>query len=468
MKNKLAAWIALGLIALVAAVCLAATNEVTKDVIEQQNVAAMQAAWQTLVPGASFPEGIAAAESEEGIPKEYTYAGVSDDETVGYVAQTAVQGYGGEIEVIVGTDTEGTITGINVGGANFSETAGLGAKAKDAAFTDQFQGKTVPLTINEDVDAITASTITSSAVVRGVNAAVENIAKVAGFTIETQAAEAGEIGDGRYAATTKGFAGPVYVEIQLDGADMITEIVIGDDQFAETSGYGMKAKEPDFYEQFIGKTGQLTLGEDIDAIAGATITSQAVVDAVNTAMLYATDPEAAAAAAESAGAFELPDVPDDALTETASRKGFEGPVAAAITIDPDSHELLRVEFGDDQWAETDGIGSRVLDDAFWQQFIGKTLPLAEDDIDLISGATVSSQAAFEAVNKAYYKLFPEEEATEAESPPAVASGPVSGTATASSKGFEGPVAAEITVEDDKLTAVTFGDDSFKETEGIGT
>ncbi len=467
MKNKLAAWIALGLIAVVAAALLATTNEVTKDVIEQQNVVAMQDAWRELLPGAEFPEGTLAAQSETGVPESYVYAGEENGGTVGYVAQTTVQGYGGPIDVIVGTDTEGTITGINVGGASFAETAGLGAKAQDAAFTDQFRGKVAPLTIGENIDAITAATITSSAVVRGANGAIDEIAKVAGFTVDKPQAEAGQIGDGRYAATAPGFAGPVYVEIQLDDQNTITEIVIGDDKFAETSGYGAKAQEPAFYDQFIGKTGQLTLGTDVDAISGATITSAAVVDAVNTAMLYATDPEAAAAQAAAAGSFELPEVPDGALTESASRKGYGGPVTATITIDPDTHELLRVEFGDDQWAETDGLGSRIKDDAFWQQFIGKTLPIAEGDIDLISGATVTSQAAFEAVNKAYDKLFPSEGG--AETPAATAAPADPNTARASSKGYGGPVAAEITVDEaGALTGVTFGDATFVETDGLGS
>ena len=36
-----------------------------------------------------------------------------------------------------------------------------------------------------------------------------------------------------------------------------------------------------FTSQFIGKKAPLTLGVDIDAVTGATLTSQAVVDAVN-------------------------------------------------------------------------------------------------------------------------------------------------------------------------------------------
>ena len=475
MKTKLAAWIVLGVIAVFAAACLGATNEITKDVIAEQTARAAEEARRGLVTEAETFEELALAEDSGA---DYCYEGRAADGTpVGYVAQVTVQGYGGPVEVIVGTDAEGVLTGIEVGGASFAETAGLGAKAKEEAFTGQFVGKTTPLALGDgenDIDAITAATITSNAVLRAVNTAVEEIGGFAGFEIASTAS-GGEIGEGRYAASVNGFAGPVYVEIQLDENNVITEIVIGDDQFAETAGYGEQAKEPAFYEQFLGKTGQLTLGTDIDAISGATITSQAVVDAVNMAMLYATDPEAAAAA-NAPQEFVLPDVPEGALTSSASSKGFGGPVEASITVDTDGTTLLRVEFGGEKWAETDGIGTRILEDAFWQQFIGKTLPLAEGDVDVIAGATVSSEAAINAVNKAYYKLFPEaepakEETVEAsaeEAPAEETGAPASGTAEASSKGYGGPVAASITVEDGVLTAVTFGSDSFAETEGLGT
>ena len=79
-----------------------------------------------------------------------------------------------------------------------------------------------------------------------------------------------------------GFAGPVTVRVQLDGSGAITAIEIGDEYFSETPGFGAKAQEDAFKLQFIGK--KLPVSEaEIDAIAGATITSQAVIEAINTA-----------------------------------------------------------------------------------------------------------------------------------------------------------------------------------------
>lgn len=188
MKRKMAAWIVLTIIAVVAALCLAATNEVTKDVIARQAEEEAEAARKALVPEADSFEPLE-AENVDSV-----YRGVKDGEAVGYVAQVTVTGFGGPVEVTVGTKAdEAVLTGVRVGGSSFSETAGLGAKSKEPQFMDQFAGVKAPVMLSDDVendtdaqeiDAITAATITSSAVVRGVNQAVDAIAPYAGF--ETQ------------------------------------------------------------------------------------------------------------------------------------------------------------------------------------------------------------------------------------------------------------------------------------------
>jgi len=120
---------------------------------------------------------------------------------VGYVAQATVKGYGGEIEVIMGVDTAGVITGVSVGGPNFSETMGLGAKVRNEDFTSQFIGQKGPITLGGQatatgdettnatskptvvlpdaseaggyVDAVTSATVSSRAVINAVNTIYE-------------------------------------------------------------------------------------------------------------------------------------------------------------------------------------------------------------------------------------------------------------------------------------------------------
>ena len=82
----------------------------------------------------------------------------------------------------------------------------------------------------------------------------------------------------RYAATAQGFAGPVKVFMTLDENRTIVEFSIGDEKFAEVLGSEVQGDE--FLTQFIGKKLPVMIG-DIDAITGVTITTRAVMDAIN-------------------------------------------------------------------------------------------------------------------------------------------------------------------------------------------
>ncbi len=161
-------WLILFLVSLVAALTLAGTNELTRDAIAQRALEAADAARRSVLADADTFEQL---QAPEGSGVDNGYCGRKDGQAVGYVAQSTVRGYAGEIEVVVGMDLDGKLTGISVGGASFSETAGLGDKAKTPAFTGQFKGLTLPVTLREDVDAISGATITSTAVVLGVNQA---------------------------------------------------------------------------------------------------------------------------------------------------------------------------------------------------------------------------------------------------------------------------------------------------------
>ena len=83
----------------------------------------------------------------------------------------------------------------------------------------------------------------------------------------------------------------------MDASGAISSITIGDDYFNETEGYGKKALEDSFSSQFIGMAPPLELS-DIDAISGATVTSTAVVNAINTVYAQLTGEAAPAAPAE--------------------------------------------------------------------------------------------------------------------------------------------------------------------------
>ena len=87
-------------------------------------------------------------------------------------------------------------------------------------------------------------------------------------------------------ASAIGYAGPVLVRLTLEDSGAISAIDVGGARFLETVGVGSGVREEAFTSQFIGKTPPLTLNQDVDAVSGATLSSQAVVDAVNEAFAF--------------------------------------------------------------------------------------------------------------------------------------------------------------------------------------
>ncbi len=471
-KKYMRDMVPLVVICLVSALLLASFNLLTKDPIEQNSLRAAEETRTRMLPAASSFE---AMEVTEGSNMDSVYQGLdASGEAVGYVIQTTVNGYGGEVVVTLGMDMDGVITGVDVGGENFSETPGLGALAKEPKFTQQYIGKKVPLTLvkgNEPkgentIDAISGATRTSSAVNGGINLAGKYISDLSG-------------GGSPNTASAQGFGGPVAVTLELDASGAISSITIGDDYFNETEGYGKKALEDSFSSQFIGMTPPLELG-DIDAISGATVTSTAVVNAINTVYAQLTGEAAPAAPAEEeAPAAQLYE--DGAWR--AAFKGFGGPVTVALTLD-DSLTIQTIQIGDDQFAETEGYGAQALEPAFQEQFIGKTLPLEDGSVDGISGATMTTNAVLDGIDAIYQAATddtPDEPqplptpAAEAETDDAAtvsssvaATTDGNGSWTASAQGFAGPVAVTLTL-DDSLTiqSIEIGDDQFAETDGLG-
>jgi len=184
--------IKLGLILLaisaVAACLLALTNYVTAGTIEQMNADANTAARQEVLSEATDFEQVPEEEllkigTEIGLekPEELmeAFIGKNGSEIVGYTVKTAPSnGYAGPIEMLTGISTDGVVQAITILKQN--ETPGLGVKATEPEFKDQFKEKsaleevtvvkTAPATGNA-IQAITGATITSKAVTYGVNIA---------------------------------------------------------------------------------------------------------------------------------------------------------------------------------------------------------------------------------------------------------------------------------------------------------
>ena len=120
-------------------------------------------------------------EDQEGNPVEkVVFPAKKDGKTFEVAYSAAAKGYHGPIEVMVGVDPEGTLTGISI--MTHSETPGLGARIVEPKFTEQFAGldlETTKLSAEGGkVDAVSGATFSTLGVITAVDDALEQFPQI--------------------------------------------------------------------------------------------------------------------------------------------------------------------------------------------------------------------------------------------------------------------------------------------------
>ncbi len=196
MKGMIKDALILFAITLIAGLMLGVVNDITKEPIAQQEQKAKNEACQNVFAAADSFEAQELADSAQ-IEQVLTDAGISGadiDELMaakdasgallGYVITvTDHEGYGGDIQFSMGITNEGTLNGISL--LSISETAGLGMRAGEV-LVPQFSDKNVSkftytktgAAADSEIDAISGATITTNAVVNGVNAGLAYFDKI--------------------------------------------------------------------------------------------------------------------------------------------------------------------------------------------------------------------------------------------------------------------------------------------------
>ena len=277
-------------------------------------------------------------------------------------------------------------------------------------------------------------------------------------------------------ASPQGYGGPIPITLGIGADGSIHGVSVGDLQ--ETAGLGSKVGEEPFTSQFPGLAADpAEIDANVQTISGATISSQAFVTAVRQMTAYSKDvlgvvPNAAVPTLEgddlvrkefvdAAEAFEALDVMsllgdyetiqsvytgtvgDDAVGYVfeLSSKGFADQIGLRMGITTDGVISKVVMTANN---ETPDYGTKTTDPAFCGQFDGNaaTVEGYMEGVDVMSGATVSSNAVFKAVGQAvdFYNqyLVPKPEEAGAGNVYEVT-------------GFQ-PMKVEITVEDGKITS----------------
>ncbi len=167
----------LTLICAIAALALANVAEVTRGPIAASEARAQREAVEAVLP--SFARlAIDTLKVETGDPVLY-FSGVDDSGPTGTAFKsTSGLGYSGDIEIILGVNPEGVISGVRI--LRHAETPGLGANYADPAMLDQFYKDRLisdnwKLTKDGgEVDAVTGATITGRAIADAIETGVQS------------------------------------------------------------------------------------------------------------------------------------------------------------------------------------------------------------------------------------------------------------------------------------------------------
>ena len=160
--------VVLCVICIVVTGALAATNSVTAPIIEAATLAAQEAARTELLPDA---QGFEKVEGVDVANVSDVYRTTND---VGVVITSSAKGYGGDVVVMTAITPDGNIKQIKV--TEQAETKGIGSKVVDTpSYWENYQGldASKALVLNQDVDAVTSATISSTALIGAVNSAIE-------------------------------------------------------------------------------------------------------------------------------------------------------------------------------------------------------------------------------------------------------------------------------------------------------
>lgn len=298
MRKKSSEVSVLFIVAVISAFLLSFVYKETKPVIEK---GAKEKIKESLAE--VFPDSTVAFET---VKNDTLWRVLKNDVCVGIVFRYGMQGFSSFIRPIVGVDSSGKIVKVKIPMEGLSETPGLGMKVTEKWFQDQFSNRSIDeVWLKKDnengkIDAITAATISSRAATAAVREGLKKFSKYLSYSGDLEGkwygddverfcgrGEVEEIMEGKlwkgkdgfvYLSYGEGFACSVGVVVSIR-KDTLLEIHIQrpEEGMKETPGCGDKVADEDFEKRFSGI--YIYDIDELDALSGATITSEAVKEA---------------------------------------------------------------------------------------------------------------------------------------------------------------------------------------------
>lgn len=322
----------------------------------------------------------------------------------------SADGYSGPISVEV-TVEGGEITDVKV--LSHSDSPGISDPAIEEVPAAMVAGNTT------EVEVVSGATFTSTGIINAANIALTG---EAGEASEAPVVDEGEedeevevsdnlFFDGTYTETVEGHNGPMTVEVVVEG-NVITSVVVLEHE--ETDGLADPALE-DVPAAIIARN-----GTDVDVVSSATVTSEAVIKAVEKALGLGAKVRAAT---YNDGTYE------------ATVDALHGPLSVEVTVaDGEISDVVVTEH-----SETEGLTDPAVTD-----LPAEMVETNSTDVDVVSGATVTSKAVKSAVDEALFAAATSYQVTV--------------------QGHNGPLTVVAAVEDGTITNVEVTE--HEETDGL--
>lgn len=322
----------------------------------------------------------------------------------------SADGYSGPISVEV-TVEGGEITDVKV--LSHSDSPGISDPAIEEVPAAMVAGNTT------EVEVVSGATFTSTGIINAVNIALTG---EAGEASEAPVVDEGEededieasdnvFFDGTYTETVEGHNGPMTVEVVVEG-NVITSVVVLEHE--ETDGLADPALE-DVPAAIIARN-----GTDVDVVSSATVTSEAVIKAVEKALGLGAKVRAAT---YNDGTYE------------ATVDAAHGPLSVEVTVaDGVISDVVVTEH-----SETEGLTDPAVTD-----LPAEMVETNSTDVDVVSGATLTSKAVKSAVDEALFAAATSYQVTV--------------------QGHNGPLTVVAAVEDGTITNVEVTE--HEETDGL--
>lgn len=329
--------------------------------------------------------------------------------------ETPADGYADGTYTGSGTGFGGTITvQVTISGGRITDIDILSASGETDSYLNSARSviDRIISAQSPNVDTVSGATYSSNGIINAVKSALKKAAQAATdaksgteekeqeqqtdsqsniFSIDAAAIKtkpAKTLKDGVYAGAGTGFGGDIIVKVTVSKGLMTNIQIVSAEK--ETPAYFAKARNlvPDILKKQTA---------DVDTISGATFSSTGIIDAVKQAMSLAAVPDGSGSDGGNEGLPEEKAMPAQELTDgvyTGTGEGYGGDITVEVKVNGGRITTIAI-------TSAEGETSAYLRKA--QGVLDSIMRAQSADVDVVSGATFSSNGLIDAVKEAVAK-----------------------------------------------------------------